>query len=211
MAELTKRSRDITADTVRTISDVINKSTHPSEVSSMRLDQTDASLEAKAASRRAALAVEPVPFLEVKSGGLIHLDKKKRGAKVLESYYGVPGLDNVVMLERRKRSNGELISQTLVMSPDDLRHRGQVITLPPRTIASEVDAARSSDAPQLEGRTGWRDYISGYNTPQAFDGPQGVYARNGATTEQRNQLRLRRQTQRLRRGGLLYRYSRGRI
>jgi hypothetical protein len=204
MLDVVTRSRNVTADTAKFLREVINKAAHPSEVNSMRLDHTDADLAAKAASRRDALSMEPVPFLEVKSGGLLHLDGKKRGPKVLESYYEIPGLENAVVLERRKRSDGELISQTVITSPDGLRHRGDVVTLPPRSIDAVVDTTRDMDAPQLADRSGWRDRVSGFRTSNVFDGPQGVYARNGATREQRR-------TRPKRRGGFWYNLTRGRI
>jgi hypothetical protein len=162
--------------------------------------ETPKMLEDKALARREVLGLEPVPFLELKTGGL-DLNSKVRGPKVIESYFKAPGLENVVVVERRLRENGELVSQTTYTTKEPIRRRrtlrsvtglGDRATLPPLEMHDAVYEQRVTDTEDLtQGKDGLfkgrrvREYFSGARTPR-FTGLYG--SSYGANPREQNKL-----------------------
>ncbi len=124
--------------------------------------------EEKALARHQALGLDAVPFHEDKHGGLFHF-KKNRGPKVVEAYFRVPGNDNLVVVERRKRSNGELISQNTTTTEKPIRKRGGA-ELPPRELRGVLDGIRVKDNAELQSRaTGpLSRFLGGSSSPGDF-------------------------------------------
>jgi|GEM_PF-3871887 len=163
--------------------------------------ETPKMLEDKALARREVLGLEPVPFLEIKTGGLFHR-KNKRGPKVIESYFKVPGLENVVVVERRLRNNGELLSQNTYTTKEPIRKRrtfwsvtglGEKAILPPIEMRGVIREQRVADRDELtQDKDGLfmgrrpREYVSGFRTKTRF---QGLYGSGyGATPRQQNKF-----------------------
>ena len=140
------------------------------------ISMADPKAEAKAMERRTQLGLEPVPFLETRSGGLLHR-KKNRGPKVVESYFRVAGQENLVVVERRKRRSGDLVSQTILTTEQPIRHRGD-IELPPKEVMKTMVDVRAHDHEQMaaSANNSARDYVSGFRLGEKFDGSSGVYA-----------------------------------
>jgi hypothetical protein len=82
------------------------------------------------------------PFRVDNKGGLARRHKN-RGPRVIERWYAANGQDKVMILERRRRSNGELISQTTFATKDPIL--GAILKSPPKELRSRVEEIRSRD------------------------------------------------------------------
>jgi hypothetical protein len=167
------------------------------EASRATITFADKRAEERAQLRHGRLGLEPMPFLEVKSGGLMHLSEKKRGPKVLESYFRVPGNDHLLMVERRKRRSGDLVSQTIVTTERPLRETSRGHYLPPHEVRGVVADVREHDRKALTGKssgytTSVGDYFGSGSGSGAFYDDGGVYARYGASRAERSRYRRRR-------------------
>ena len=190
-----------------------------------RITGGDEQGEAKAAALRQELKLEPMPFLESRSGGLLHWSGRKRGPKVIESYFkqeGPTANGHLMVVERRMRRTGELISQTTMTTEQPLRRRVPLIArerviLPPGESNDVVQSVRASDNAVARRKAHFSDYFSGFRVNAAFDGDNGVYARNlpeAHTDAERtaNQQYLdNHRARKLRRGGITYWLSGNRI
>lgn len=175
-------------------------------------------IEDWAMARRSALGAEAAPFLEVRQGGVFRR-ADRQGPRVVESYFRVEGSDNTVLLERRNRRTGELLSQTVMVSREPIQRRGEAFIygeLPSRELRGLIEAVRSVDQDNLRQRSGnrWgghslRDFVGRpFRTGELFDGDEGIYAkRYGATPEQLQRLKVNSK----RRGGFWYWLSGGRV
>ncbi|HSX00676.1 MAG TPA: hypothetical protein VLF67_00400, partial [Candidatus Saccharimonas sp.] len=184
--------------------------------------------EQEAAVLRSTLGLEPLPFLEEKQGGLLHILAKNRGPKVIESYFRVPGQDHMMVLERRLRNGGALLSQTVVTTERPLRERmvgmpgireRELTYLPPRGTSATIEQIRAQDRTNLSPRTSGRkprvrlrNYVSGPFTPGLIEGIYTDYGR--AAGVPRNRLDGQLNTLRYgagRRGGFWYWLTGGRF
>ncbi len=138
-------------------------------------------------------------------------------------YYRNPGDNNMMMVERRDRRTGELISQSVLTNHDHVRRRGAMGNerfLPPRGSRRQLQASLDQDITTLRERAGGRygtrlsELFGGFGMGAAIDGgawirsnEPTIYERYGATTDQVNTRRYGARRQ----GGLLYWLSGGRI
>jgi hypothetical protein len=187
-----------------------------------RIDFKDTLLDEKAMALRTSLGLVETPFLEEKHGGLLHWRRKNRGPKTVESYFRVPGNENVMVLERRNRRSGELISQTIISTEKPIRKRGRG-EVPPSEVRAIRNGIREEDrTAQIAGKGKVSSWLGGSLNPADFvnvglgsgkkidggiDNQGGVYAEKyGADARKMSQFKYNSK----RRGGFLYWVSNGR-
>jgi hypothetical protein len=113
---------------------------------------------------------------------------KAKGPKMVEMFYFADNgkNKNLVVVERRNRRTGELVSQTVMSTAEAAKERilgtGPIL-LPPKEVKDKLNDVRDSDTRQLVEKTG---AIAGTRTigdlvrtdfdmGSAIDGPGGVY------------------------------------
>ncbi len=226
MAEVGKAQLDIATDAINATNLSLGEADmRKGSISTVGPDDPD--LEDKARNRRIALDAVPTPFLERKTGGAnwlkqaTHVFSKDRAKyrstpKVAESYFRVPGRNNVMVVERHIDKTGELLSQSIITTNNDIRERRSWLRnidgtrilkgeLPPNETMKSIRAVGAADEATL--RSGdWRGDLRYKKRKGAINGLDGVYARYGATDED---LAKFKQGSR-KRGGFLFWLSGGR-
>jgi hypothetical protein len=134
--------------------------------------------EEEAQEVRAMLNVAPLPSTEIKSGGF------RKGPKMLESWFEVPGNPHLWVVERYNRRTGEMISQTMVSSEEapDVSRNG--LNRPPQSAVDTFAETRADDQSHLaqrpntkaDGSEGVKDKVRGnFRMGDTIDGQNGRY------------------------------------